>query len=79
MNNTEGNVLSFIAGIAIGALIGVLVAPNRGEETRQKIADKSKELLDELEDQLEASKKKLNDLTDNWAKKEKASANGENA
>ncbi len=59
MNNSEGNILSFIAGVAIGALIGVLVAPDKGENTRGRIAKKSNELVSDLEDRIDAAKSEL--------------------
>ena len=65
MNNSEGNILSFIAGIAIGALIGVLVAPDKGSKTREKIALKSQQLKSELEEQVEVSKEKIEKFADN--------------
>lgn len=45
-DNTNGVILALLAGIAIGAGIGVLLAPDKGENTRQRIKDtfgKSKE------------------------------------
>ncbi|TAF34150.1 MAG: YtxH domain-containing protein [Cytophagales bacterium] len=59
MNNSEGNILSFIAGVAIGALIGILVAPDKGQNTRGKIAKKSNELVSDLEERIDAAKNEL--------------------
>lgn len=78
MNNSEGNILSFIAGIAIGALIGVLVAPDKGSKTREKIAAKSVQLKTELEEQVELSKEKIEKFADNVMRR-RTSNNGENA
>lgn len=39
MKNTAGIIGAFIGGIALGALIGLLFAPQSGEETRKKIAE----------------------------------------
>ena len=37
-------VLRFAAGIGIGVVVGLLVAPANGEETRTKLAEKAQEL-----------------------------------
>ncbi len=47
MSNTK-TVLGFVAGAAIGALAGVLLAPNKGSETRKKISGKAGDLTDTL-------------------------------
>ncbi len=41
-------VLGFLAGAAIGAIAGILFAPDKGSETRRKISKKSSELGDSL-------------------------------
>lgn len=40
--------LGIIAGVAVGAAIGILFAPDKGSETRRKISDKSNAYADVL-------------------------------
>jgi len=49
MANTK-TILGFIAGASIGAIIGILLAPDSGASTRQKIIDKSGDFKDSLKD-----------------------------
>jgi len=55
-------VLGALAGIAAGALIGVLFAPDKGSESRSKIVKKGEDYLDSV-------KGKFNSLLDNMAGK----------
>ena len=47
---TDKIVLGVIGGIAAGALLGVLFAPEKGKETRRKILSKSNDFAEELKD-----------------------------
>ena len=46
-------VLGLLAGIATGALLGILFAPEKGSKTRKKIADKSKGIANDMKDKLD--------------------------
>lgn len=46
-------VAGVLAGVAVGAILGVLFAPNKGSETRQKISESMKGLGKDLADQAE--------------------------
>ena len=42
MNNTSKVVVALAAGVAVGAVLGILFAPAKGEETRKKMGDEGK-------------------------------------
>ncbi|MFN3639391.1 MAG: YtxH domain-containing protein [Flavobacterium sp.] len=66
----SGNVLlGIIAGAATGALLGILFAPDKGSETRKKIAKKSKQYGEDLKD-------KYNEIVDDISSKFKDLENG---
>lgn len=60
--NSGKVILGALAGLAAGALIGVLFAPDKGSDLRGKIIKKSDDYLDSV-------KKKFNTLLDNIAGK----------
>jgi gas vesicle protein len=64
----KSNVLGIVAGVAIGALLGVLFAPDKGSKTRKKIKNKTsklkKNLKEEFDDFLDAASKKYNSVVD---------------
>jgi len=47
MSNTK-TTLAIIAGVAIGALAGILFAPEKGSETRKKIASNTGDLAESV-------------------------------
>jgi len=47
--NSGKILLGVLAGVAIGATIGILFAPDKGSATRKKISRKSDAYADELE------------------------------
>lgn len=48
--SAEKVIIGVLAGIATGALLGVLFAPDKGSETRRKIAKKSSDTVNDLKD-----------------------------
>lgn len=62
-----------IAGLAIGTLIGVLLAPQSGKKTRKRITSESdsffKDLQDQLQSGLESIKSQYNTYLDTASSK----------
>ncbi|MBZ5859207.1 YtxH domain-containing protein [Flavihumibacter profundi] len=65
MTNTNKLIAAMAAGVAIGSLLGILFAPDKGENTRKKIVDNGKKLSDTLKDRMNEGKNKLSGLRDN--------------
>lgn len=61
---TRNTILGLIAGVTVGAAIGVLLAPDKGEKTRKKIISKSKETKDKLKEGFEEF---LNTVSDKYS------------
>jgi len=72
--NSKKVLVGVVAGIAAGALLGILFAPKKGSETRKKILtlggefgnlakEKFNELLDGIIEKLEGSKDEVSELT----------------
>lgn len=58
MSNTK-TLLGFVAGAAVGALAGILLAPDKGTETRKKITGKAKDATDSLQESFDDFVEKL--------------------
>ncbi len=66
MSNSTNKILTALAaGIAIGGVLGILFAPDKGENTRKKIADNGKKLSDSLMDTVKEGKNKLTGFKNN--------------
>jgi gas vesicle protein len=68
-------ILAFATGIfvgaAVGAIGGILLAPDKGSETRRKISSKTGELKDELSDKLDNLKESIEEKIAEVMPKEK--------
>lgn len=49
---TSRVVLGVLAGAAVGALVGILFAPDKGSNTRRKIARKGEDFVDDMKDRV---------------------------
>ena len=56
--------IGFVAGAAIGGALGILLAPDKGSETRRRIVEKGNDLGDSIVGFGETVKDKFNDVVD---------------
>ncbi len=62
--NTGKVVIGILAGVAVGALLGVLFAPDKGSETRKKISRKSKDFVDDVKQKYDDFVRGVNEKVD---------------
>ena len=55
-------IISFLVGAAIGGALGVLLAPDKGAETRRKIVEKGSDLGDSISEFGGTIKDKFNQM-----------------
>ncbi|MFC1719364.1 YtxH domain-containing protein [Candidatus Poribacteria bacterium] len=67
--NVGGVLLAFIAGGAVGAVLGLLLAPSSGAETRRKIKATSLDTRDKALEKVESVKSEASDLVDRGREK----------
>ncbi|MFV8321885.1 YtxH domain-containing protein [Flavobacterium sp. LB3P21] len=60
-NNTGNTLLALLTGVAIGAGIGILFAPDKGSKTRGKIKDGFDDAKNELKNKLDNASLELKD------------------
>jgi len=64
MENTGNTLTAFIVGAAAGAIAGLLLAPDKGEETRARISSKAEDLLKDMEEAWGISPEKVKEFRD---------------
>jgi gas vesicle protein len=72
--------LGLLAGVAAGALAGILLAPNKGSVTRKRISkkgddyveglkEKFNDFLDDIKDNIDVANEKVNEYSENGKSK----------
>lgn len=62
MNDNAKVVVALLAGLAAGAALGILFAPDKGTETREKLNDSLKDLGEALKERTAEQLEHLNDF-----------------
>ncbi|HEY6063280.1 MAG TPA: YtxH domain-containing protein [Chitinophagaceae bacterium] len=69
MNNSGKILAAVAAGIAAGAVLGILFAPDKGSETRRKISEQGKKMADGIKVKINQGKEKFEDLKERGKEK----------
>ncbi|HNP49402.1 MAG TPA: YtxH domain-containing protein [Bacteroidia bacterium] len=62
MKNTSKILLALVGGVALGAAIGILLAPDKGSETRSKLKATARKFGDKAKDKFRESMNAASDL-----------------
>ena len=62
MNSTSKTILAVMGAAAVGAIIGMLVAPEKGSDLRRKLTDATGDWTTQLSELLAQGKEQLNSL-----------------
>ena len=67
--STKKVIIGVLSGTLAGLAVGLLYAPAKGEDTRQKIVDSADELKNKIADTADEWKTKLTETADEWKAK----------
>lgn len=66
MKSTQKILTAAVAGAVIGAVAGILFAPDKGSETRKKIVDQGRKAGDSLKDAIDSGKSTLSEMKEKY-------------
>jgi len=69
MKNSTKVVVALTAGVAIGAVLGILFAPAKGEETRKKMSEDGKKMAEVLKNKFREANEKFERVGEDFKKK----------
>lgn len=78
-HHTRNIIGALLAGAAIGAVLGILFAPEKGSETRKKYSDKGEDLVADLEKLLSEFLKHKKDMKEESGKEESDSSKSDHS
>ena len=67
--STSNLLLGLLAGVAAGAALGILFAPEKGSVIRKQIKDKTRDLTGEMDDMLNELKEQVTGVMDDLKEK----------
>lgn len=62
--NSGKAVLGVLAGVAVGAILGILLVPDKGSNTRRQILSKGKDYVDGIKEKYESTKRNVEEFAD---------------
>ena len=75
--NTTNKILTAVgAGALVGALLGVLFAPDKGSETRRKINNQGKKMVDNVQAKFRKGREQFNGLKEDFVQSAKEKGEG---
>ncbi len=75
MSNNSKIFLGIITAAAVGAVIGLLMAPDKGSDTRKRVTKSLGDLADEIVKAASTGKEQFNNALDNASTKVKGTVN----
>jgi len=64
-NSSSGRILgALLLGAAVGATLGILMAPDKGSETRKKIFNGARDMADDLKERVNRLRNKGEEMAD---------------
>ena len=57
-------ILGVVAGLAMGAILGILFAPDKGKKTRRQILDKGEDYMDAIKEKFASAKDDVNEYAE---------------